>query len=165
MGKFSYISCEKERAKLEKFGQSTDDLPARFSQKYEELPNNKLFKPIPLFSKGLKAKDVDYDIITYDTYDYLDKLIGLYLIDIFYAAFIKYDERCQDERAVKMANLIKFGTYNPKYIWMLRYGMSFEDIEILEDYIETIDERGIIVNQAFANLPEKARDCIKRFVD
>lgn len=163
--RYAYISCEKERAKLEKFGQSTDDLPARFSQKYEELPNNKLFKPIPLFSKGLKAKDVDYDIITYDTYDYLDKLIGLYLIDIFYAAFIKYDERCQDERAVKMANLIKFGTYNPKYIWMLRYGMSFEDIEILEDYIETIDERGIIVNQAFANLPEKARDCIKRFVD
>ena len=48
---------------------------------------------------------------------------------------------------------------------MLRYGMSFEDIEILEDYIEIIDERGIIVNQAFANLPEKARDCIKRFVD
>lgn len=65
----------------------------------------------------------------------------------------------------KMANLIKFGTYNPKYIWMLRYGMSFEDIEVLEDYIESIDEQGIIVNQAFANLPEKARDCIKRFVD
>lgn len=141
--RYAYISREKERAKLEKLGQSTDDLPARFSQKYEDLPNNKLFKSIPLFLRGLKAKDVDYDIITYDTYDYLDKLIGLYLVDIFYAAFIKYNERCQDERAVKMANLIKFGTYNPKYIWMLRYGMSFEDIEVLEDYIESIDEQGI----------------------
>lgn len=48
---------------------------------------------------------------------------------------------------------------------MLRYGMSFEDIEVLEDYIESIDEQGIIVNQTFANFPEKARDCIKRFVD
>ena len=163
--RYAYISREKERAKLEKLGQSTDDLPARFSQKYEELPNNKLFKSIPLFVRGLKAKDVDYDIITYDTYDYLDKLIGLYLVDIFYAAFIKYNERCQDERAVKMANLIKFGTYNPKYIWMLRYGMSFEDIEVLEDYIESIDEQGITVKQGFANLPEKTRDCIKRFVD
>ena len=163
--RYAYVSHEKERVKLEKLGQSTDNLPARFSQKYEELPNNKLFKSIPLFPKRLKAKDVDYDIITYDTYDYLDKLIGLYLVDIFYAAFIKYDERCHDERAVKMANLIKFDTYNPKYIWMLRYGMSFEDIEILEDYIESIDERGIAVNQGFANLPEKARDCIKRFVD
>lgn len=163
--RYAYVSCEKERVKLEKLGHTTDELTARFSQKYQELPNNKLFKPIPLFSKGLKAKDVDYDIITYDTYDYLDKLIGLYLVDIFYAAFIKYNERCQDERAVKMANLIKFGTYNPKYIWMLRYGMSFEDIEVLEDYIESIDEQGIIVNQAFANLPEKTRGCIKRFVD
>ena len=163
--RYAYVSREKERAKLEKLGQSTDHLLARFSQKYEELPNNKLFKTIPLFPKEFKAKDVDYDIITYDTYDYLDKLIGLYLVDIFYAAFIKYNERCHDERAVKMANLIKFGTYNPKYIWMLRYGMSFEDIEVLEDYIESIDEQGIIVNQAFTNLPEKARDCIKRFVD
>lgn len=163
--RYAYVSHEKERAKLEKNGQSTNDLLARFSQKYEELPNNKLFKSISLFPKGLKAKDVDYDIITYDTYDYLDKLIGLYLVDIFYAAFIKYDERCQDERAVKMANLIKFGTYNPKYIWMLRYGMSFEDIEVLEDYVESIDEQGITVKQGFANLPEKARDCIKRFVD
>lgn len=163
--RYAYVSREKERAKLEKLGQSTDHLLARFSQKYEELPNNKLFKTIPLFSKEFKAKDVDYDIITYDTYDYLDKLIGLYLVDIFYAAFFKYYERCQDERAVKMANLIRFGTYNPKYIWMLRYGMSFEDIEILEDYIESIDERGITVKKGFANLPEKTRDCIKRFVD
>lgn len=163
--RYAYVSREKERAKLEKLGQSTDHLLARFSQKYEELPNNKLFKAIPLFPKDFKAKDVDYDIITYDTYDYLDKLIGLYLVDIFYVAFSKYNERCHDERAEKMANLIKFGTYNPKYIWMLRYGMSFEDIEILEDYIDSIDERGITVNQGFANLPEKARDCIKRFVD
>ena len=161
----AYVSCEKERAKLERLGQSTEKLLARFSQKYEELPNNKLFNAIPLFPRGFKAKNVDYDIITYDTYDYLDKLIGVYLVDIFYAAFIKYNERCLDKRAEKMANLIKFGTYNPKYIWMLRYGMSFEDIEVLEDYIESIDEQGIIVNQAFANLPEKARDCIKRFVD
>ena len=77
---------------------------------------------------------MDYDIITYDTYDYLDKLIGLYLSDIFYAAFIKYNERCPDDRAVKMADLIKYGTYNTKYIWMLRYGMSFEDIELLDKY-------------------------------
>lgn len=43
--------------------------------------------------------------------------------------------------------------------------MSFEDIEVLEDYIESIDEQGITVKQGFANLPEKTRDCIKRFVD
>ncbi len=162
--RYAFISRERERSRLDRLGKSTEHIFAKFTQKYAELPNNNLSRPISLFPKELKAKDVDYDIITYDTYDYLDKLIGLYLSDIFYAAFIKYNERCQDDRAVKMANLIKYGTYNTKYIWMLRYGMSFEDIELLEDYIESIDERGIIVTQEFANLPQKVKDCIDRFV-
>jgi ATP-dependent RNA helicase DOB1 len=163
--RYAYLSCERERTKLDRLGQSTDNILAKFSQKYEELPNNKLYSPISLFKNGLKAKDVDYDIITYDTYDYLDKLIGLYLSDIFYAAFIKYNERCLDVRALKMANLINYGTYNPKYIWMLRYGMSFEDIELLENYIESIDEKGIIVTRNFTNLSQKVRSCIDRFVE
>lgn len=163
--RYAFLSREKERARLDRHGQSTDHILARFTQKYVELPNNNLSSPVSLFPKGLKAKDVDYDIITYDTYDYLDKLIGLYLSDIFYAAFIKYNERCPDDRAVKMADLIKYGTYNTKYIWMLRYGMSFEDIELLDKYIESIDERGIIVTQDFANLPPKAKECIDRFIE
>lgn len=162
--RYAYISREKERRRLERLGQSTDNIFAMFSQKYEELPNNNLYNPISLFPKGLRAKDVDYDMITYDTYDYLDKLIGLYLSDIFYAAFIKYNERCPDIRAEKMANLIKYGTYNPKYIWMLRYGMSFEDIELLDNYIVSIDEQGIKVTNDFHNLPPKVKNCIDRFI-
>lgn len=162
--RYAFLSRESERSKLDRLGQSTDQILAGFTQKYAELPNNNLCSPISLFPRGLKAKDVDYDIITYDTYDYLDKLIGLYLSDIFYAAFIKYNERYPDDRAIKMANLIKYGTYNTKYIWMLRYGMSFEDIELLKDYIESIDERGIVVTQEFANLPQKVKGCIDRFI-
>ena len=162
--RYAFLSRESERSKLDRLGQSTDQILARFTQKYAELPNNNLCSPISLFPRGLKAKDVDYDIITYDTYDYLDKLIGLYLSDIFYAAFIKYNERYPDDRAIKMANLIKYGTYNTKYIWMLRYGMSFEDIELLKDYIESIDEQEIVVTQEFANLPQKVKGCIDRFV-
>lgn len=162
--RYAFISCESERSKLDRLGQSTDHIFAKFTQRYAELPNNNLYSSIPLFHKGLRAKDVDYDIITYDTYDYLDKLIGLYLSDIFYAAFVKYNDRCPDNRAIKMANLIKYGTYNTKYIWMLRYGMSFEEIELLENYIESIDERGIIVTQEFMNLPQKVRGCIDRFI-
>ena len=64
-----------------------------------------------------------------------------------------------------MANLIKYGTYNTKHIWMLRYGMSFEDIELLEDYIEPIDEQGIIVTHVFENLPQKIKGCINRFIE
>ena len=163
--RYAYLTQETERRRLDKMGQLTDNIYARFTQKYQELPNNNLYNSIPLFKKGTKAKDVDYDIITYDTYDYLDKLIGLYLSDIFYAAFIKYNERMDDERAEKMADLIKYGTYNTKYIWMLRYGMSFEDIELLEEYIESIDERGIHVTENFKDLPQNITSCIERFVD
>lgn len=163
--RYAYVSCELERSRLDKLGKSTDGIMAKFTQKYEEIPNNNLLNCISLFPKGLKAKNVDYDIITYDTYDYLDKLIGLYLSDIFYAAFIKYNERCIDERAIKMANLIKYGTYNSKYIWMLRYGMSFEDIEVLDRYIVSIDEFGIQVTQDFYNLPQTYKRCIERFID
>lgn len=163
--RYAYVSCELERSRLDKLGKSTDGIMAKFTQRYEEIPNNNLLNCISLFPKGLKAKNVDYDIITYDTYDYLDKLIGLYLSDIFYAAFIKYNERCIDERAIKMANLIKYGTYNPKYIWMLRYGMSFEDIEVLDRYIMSIDEFGIQVTQDFYNLPQTYKRCIERFID
>lgn len=87
------------------------------------------------------------------------------MCNIFQVAFVKYNERCPDEQAEKMANLTKYGTYNAKHIWMLRYGMSFEDIELLEDYIESIDERGIIVTQEFSNLPQKVKGCIDRFVE
>ena len=87
------------------------------------------------------------------------------MCNIFQVAFVKYNERCPDEQAEKMANLTKYGTYNTKHIWMLRYGMSFEDIELLEDYIESIDERGIIVMQEFSNLPTKVKGCIDRFVE
>ena len=80
------------------------------------------------------------------------------MCNIFQVAFVKYNERCPDEQAEKMANLTK-------HIWMLRYGMSFEDIELLEDYIESIDERGIIVTQEFSNLPQKVKGCIDRFVE
>ena len=163
--RYAYVSCELERSRLDKLGKSTDGIMAKFTQKYEEIPNNNLLNCISLFPKGLKAKNVDYDIITYDTYEYLDKLIGLYLSDIFYAAFIKYNERCIDERAIKMANLIKYGTYNSKYIWMLRYGMSFEDIEVLDRYIVSIDEFGIQVTQDFYNLPQTYKRCIERFID
>ena len=48
---------------------------------------------------------------------------------------------------------------------MLRYGMSFEDIEVLDRYIVSIDEFGIQVTQDFYNLPQTYKRCIERFID
>lgn len=72
--------------------------------------------------------DVDYDRIVFDTYDYLDKIIGFKLSDIFFAAFNEYFEKTNDIRAKRMAQLVKYGTEDNKEIWMLRYGFTFEDM-------------------------------------
>lgn len=163
--RYAYISKMNLRKGKERLGISTDSINAHFSQKCQDLPNGNLIRPIPLFARGTKAMEVDYDIVTYDTYDYLDKVINLYLSDIFYAAFVKYNERNPDERAMRMAKLVKYGTFNEKYIWMLRYGISFENIDILAPCIETIDEGGIAVNEHFYNLSEKYKESISRFID
>ena len=163
--RYAYISKMQERKEKERLGISTDSINAQFSQKCQDLPNGSLIYPIPLFGCGTKAREVDYDIVTYDTYDYLDKVINLYLSDIFYAAFLKYNERNLDERAIRMAKLVKYGTFNDKHIWMLRYGISFENIETLAPCIENIDEGGIVVNNHFYELSEKYQKCISRFID
>lgn len=163
--RYAYISKMKLRKDKERLGISTDSIYAKFSQKCQDLPNGNLLHLIPLFGYGTKAREVDYDIVTYDTYDYLDKVINLYLSDIFYAAFVKYNERNPDERAMIIAKLVKYGTYNEKYIWMIRYGISFENIETLAPCIEKIDEGGIVVNNHFYDLSEKYQKCISRFID
>ena len=63
---------------------------------------------MPLFEYGTAASSVDYDSIIYDTYDYLDKLIGFKLSDILYAAFYKFFQLHQEERELESANLIKY---------------------------------------------------------
>lgn len=47
---------------------------------------------------------------------------------------------------------------------MIRYGMSFEDIAKIGDYVEAIDETGIRVNPAFFDLPKEDQLVIERFI-
>ena len=94
----------------------------------------------------------------------MDKLIGFKLSDVYYAALKKYYLSNHDERALKLAKYIKYGTDNERYIWMLRYGMSYEDIEVLGEHIEDIDERQITFKPSIINVPEEDRTVINRFI-
>lgn len=76
----------------------------------------------------------------------MDKIIGFQLSDIFYAAFKKYYENTQDFRADKLAKYVKYGTDNENEIWMLRYGLSFEDIEWANNCIDRINQEEIVFN-------------------
>lgn len=161
--RYSYVSRSSERKKMERLGRNTNALEAKFITGFDDLPNKKL-RAYSIFEKGTKAKDVDYDRIVYDTYDYIDKLIGFKLSDVFYAAFYLYYEKTKDERALSLAKYVKYGTDNERYIWMIRYGMTFEDIELLDKHIENLNEQGIVFKQSISSIPEDKKQSIIRYL-
>ena len=163
--RYAYVSQVNERRKLNSKGrtQEADALCARYVSGYHDLPDKQL-KSYPLIPPSEKAKNVDYDLIVYDTYDFLDKLIGFKLSDIFYAIFHQYYKNNGDERALKLANYIKYGTDSDKEIWMLRYGLSFEDIEWAAPCIESINEEEIIFNGKIEKLEERQRAIIEPYI-
>ena len=102
--------------------------------------------------------------IVYDTYDYLDKLIGFKLSDIFYAIFYQYYEATSDERALRLAKYFKYGTDKEREIWMLRYGFSFEEIEWVSECVDSIDETEIKFNDKINALDDAQLKSIEQYV-
>ena len=151
--RYSYASKTEERKQREYQGKDTNEILANYLVGYHDIPD-KTLKRYPLFNGKTLARDVDYDTIICDTYDYLDKLIGFKLSDIYYAILDKYNQSNDDKRALTLTKYIKYGTDNERYIWMLRYGMSYEDIEVLDKYIEKIDEEEIIFKPSITEVSE-----------
>jgi ATP-dependent RNA helicase DOB1 len=160
--RYSFASKTREREVFERHGRSTESIDAAFFTEYKEIPNKLLNVYSSLY--GTKAKDVDYDYIMYDTYDYIDKLIGFKLSDVFYVSLFKYFEKTGDKNALRLAKLIKYGTDNDRHIWMLRYGMSFEDIELLDKHIKEINSEEIVFNESINNISSENKKSIKRFL-
>ena len=126
------------------------------------MPNKKL-KRYSLFS-DLPVDMVDYDRVVYDTYDFLDKLIGFKLSDVFYAVFYQHYTRTNNELSLKMSNFVKYGTDDETEIWLLKYGFSFEDIEWIIKCINKIDEQEIVFNENIETLNEFQLSLIERFL-
>lgn len=163
--RYSYASRVTKRRKLYKQGKIDDanNLKAKYLVGCHDIPD-KNFKAYPLVSSNSVAKDVDYDLIVYDTYDYLDKLIGFKLSDIFYAIFHQYYERTHDENALKLAKYFKYGTDKEREIWMLRYGLTFEDIEWADNCIDKIDESEIKFNNKIQELKDSQLKVIEQYI-
>ncbi|WP_311328128.1 DEAD/DEAH box helicase [Capnocytophaga gingivalis] len=161
--RYSYASKTEERKQREYQGKDTNEILANYLVGYHDIPD-KTLKRYPLFNGKTLARDVDYDTIICDTYDYLDKLIGFKLSDIYYAILDKYNQSNDDKRALTLAKYIKYGTDNERYIWMLRYGMSYEDIEVLDKYIEEIDEEEIVFKPSITEVSEEDKAVVERFI-
>ncbi len=135
----------------------------RFSTKAGSLPNSSAVN-VNLCSGFKSILDVDYDTIVYDTYDYIDKVISLSLVNPLCAAFTMYSEKNNDERGIIMSNYIKYGTNDTMEIWLLRYGFSFEDIEWICNYVDTIDANSIVFKDSINELDDKKLSVIRRFL-
>lgn len=138
------------------------DIPVHFSPIPKPLPDDKLGN-INRFA-GVSIDRLNYDVLVYDTYDYLDKVISLSLADPLCAAFQLYYDDTKDRRALMMKNYIRYGTNNITEIWLLRYGFEFEDIDWLLEYIENINENEIIFNEKIHALEEEKLNIISRFI-
>lgn len=149
--RYAYAAAVNERRKNP---DKENSIHAKYISGYHDIPDKKLSQ-YPLFNTETLARDVDYDLIIYDTYDYLDKLIGFKLSDIFYAIFNEYYEKSKDDKALKLAKYIKYGTINENEIWLLRYGFDFEDIEWVKPCIQSIDGTEIVFNDKINLLNEE----------
>ena len=162
--RYIYASRLNERRDREKRGLRSDRLNSAFITGFSDLPKKDL-NVFSLFPSGTKAKDVSYDTILYDTYDFLDKLIDFKLGELFYATFMSYAEKYQDNRAERLSKLLRYGTEDARYIWMIRYGMEFEDIERLNTHIKSIDANGIEFYESINDLPDKDKEVVKRYIN
>lgn len=164
--RYAYITREKEQRLRREAGLRVDRMKAQQTQCFSKLPNKDRMRYFrSLFDRDTLVTQVDYDKVVYDTYDYIDKTIGFYMSDRLYACFMKYYEATGDERAKMMAKVYKYGTYDEKSIMLLRYGLSFEDIEDLGRYVRSVNEWGITVTDEFAQLPEERRRPLMRYVE
>jgi len=159
LGRMKRNEISPEEAKEE-----LDEILIRYSPMAESLPNISL-RHHSIFPEHTPASQLEYDILVYDTYDYIDKVISLSLRDPLSAAFDLYYTEYADDRAIALSNYIRFGTNDTIEIWLVRYGFSFDDIDWIKEIVVDVDENEIIFNNNIMDLSEKKFEIIERFVN
>lgn len=152
-----------DKITLEEYKKRISKIELNYSPEAAIIPNKKL-RTSRLFSKGTTINDLDYDKVVYDTYDYLDKVISLSLINPISSAFLLYFEKTSDSRALTMYNYIKYGTNDSMEILLLRYGFEFEEIDFIKEYIQDISEDEIIFKDSIYTLGIDKLDFVARYI-
>lgn len=169
-GRFSYIAKLTERRSLERirtinptfYSLKLRAMRPTFTMPAEDIPD-KTLSLFGLFEPGTRIEKAGYDRVMYDTYDYIDKVWGFCLADIFYAAFDLYHINTSDDRAKKMCAYIRYATIDDIEIWLLRYGFSFEEIEWIKPLVQSIGEEKIEFGD-ISRLDEDQLAVISRYI-
>ena len=138
-------------------------MTVRFSQAPTTLPNKNAKKRSDFEARTLVA-NLDYDTLVFDTYDYIDKVIGISLSDPLCAAFALYYKETGDVRADLMCKYIRYGTNDSTEIWLLKYGFSFEEISWIKGYVSHVDDQEIRFSQNVNSLPDEKIEVLSRYL-
>lgn len=152
--RYSYISRRS-------FGKTGD---AEFSQPANQLPDSSLKKTYSIYEKGTPARNVSYDAIVFDTYDYLDQVVSFSLSDVFAAAFKIYRNIRSDNRADKMIELLRFGTNDAMHMLLMRYGFPPEEVAEITPYIRSISESDITFKSTIHEAPMYIRNMVEWYL-
>ncbi|UTN99992.1 DEAD/DEAH box helicase [Serratia nematodiphila] len=118
---------------------------SRFSQPANKLPESNLTRSYSLFH-SVSSRDVSYDTVVFDTYDYLDTVISFSLSDVFVGAFKLYLKDTDDQRAAVFIDFLRYGTINNTHIMLMRYGIQPEDVPLVAPYLKFISEERIEID-------------------
>lgn len=128
------------------------------------MPDSNLTNVFSLFSLETAASSVRFDTVIYDTYDYLDTVVSFSLSEVFSAAFKIYNESSNDIRALKMMELLRYGSNDPVVVLLIRYGFPPEDVHPLLPFVESISESNIEFKDEVQTAPEHLQSMIKWYL-
>ncbi|MBB4727466.1 MULTISPECIES: DEAD/DEAH box helicase [Xanthomonas] len=137
-----------------------DKVYADFSQPATTLPDSTLKKRFSLYRENTPKVRVSYDVVMFDTYDYLDKVISFSLFDVFAAAARIHYKQTKDERANKFIELLRFGTNDQINVLLMRYGFLPDQIEELIPHLLRISEEEIVFKKSVSEISQKLRPVV-----
>ncbi|HAA44253.1 MAG: helicase domain-containing protein [Halomonas sp. 54_146] len=133
---------------------------AAFSQPAAKLPKSTLTQTYSIFDKDTLAKNISYDAVVFDTYDYLDQVISFSLSESFITSFKVYKDQTSDDRSDKMIELLRFGTNNTVHTLLMRYGFPPENIVEISKYILFINEDTITFKPDILDAPKYIQEMV-----
>lgn len=137
---------------------------AAFSQQAAKLPKSTLTQMYSIFDKNKLAKNVSYDAVVFDTYDYLDQVISFSLTEAFITSFKIYKDNKSDQRSDKMIELLRFGTNNTVHTLLMRYGFPSEDVAEISKYTLFINEDSITFKPDILDAPKYIQEMVKWYL-
>lgn len=137
---------------------------ARFSQPAAKIPDIRSRYLYSIYPKNTYAKDVSYDRIVFDTYDYIDQVLTFSVSEVIVSAFSLFLEERHDQRANRMISLLRFGTNDEKYIMLVRYGFTAEQIEQIYRYVKHVDVDSISFSADISEVDDSVLEAVSWYL-